>query len=190
MDKLRITGGCLKGRNIALLKDGNARYTSSKVREAIFNIIGDVGGCKILDLFSGSGSFTIEALSRGSAFVTSVEKDGDMAAVLQKNLSDLSIDKDCLVLNMDIIYAIPFLYKKGYNYDIIFMDPPYKKGHIEETMLLLKNNIVYNKDTIFIVEYSKREEIGLTFWSSLQEITTRGYGDTKISIFRAGEKCS
>jgi 16S rRNA (guanine966-N2)-methyltransferase len=190
MDKLRITGGYLKGRNIALLKNGNARYTSSKVREAIFNLTGDIKGFKVLDLFAGSGSFTVEAVSRGAAFATSVEKDGDMAAVLQKNLSDLSIDKDCLVLNMDIIYAIPFLCKKGYKYDIIFMDPPYKKGHIEETMLLLKDNVVYNEDTIFIVEYSKREEIGLTFRSSLQEITTRGYGDTKISIFKAGDKCS
>jgi len=189
MDKLRITGGYLKGRNIALLKNGTARYTSSKVREAIFNLTGDIKGCKILDLFAGSGSFTVEAVSRGAVSATSVEKDGDMAAVLQKNLSNLSIDKDCLVLNMDVIYAIPFLCKKGYSYDIVFMDPPYIKGLITETMMLLKNNILYDNDTIFILEYSKKEKIDLTFWSVLEEITTRGYGDTNISIFRTDDKC-
>jgi 16S rRNA (guanine966-N2)-methyltransferase len=189
MNKLRITGGYLKGRNIALLKNDIARYTSSKAREAIFNIIGDVNGCKILDLFAGSGSFTVEAMSRGSVSADSVEKDRNMAALLQKNLSNLSIDKDCLVLNMDVIYAIPFLCRKGYIYDIIFMDPPYKKGLIGETMVLLKNNILHNNDTIFILEYSKKEVTDLTFWKGLQEITTREYGDTTISIFRADDRC-
>jgi 16S rRNA (guanine(966)-N(2))-methyltransferase RsmD len=189
MNKLRITGGYLKGRNIALLKNGAARYTSSKVREAIFNLTGDIEGFKILDLFAGSGSFTIEAISRGAVSATSVEKDGDTASVLQKNLSNLSIDKDCLVLNMDVIYAIPFLCREGYGYDIIFMDPPYIKGLITETMILLKKNILYDNDTIFILEYSRKEEVDLTFWSELQEITTRGYGDTNISIFRTDDKC-
>jgi 16S rRNA (guanine966-N2)-methyltransferase len=190
MNKLRITGGYLKGRNIALMKNGSARYTSSKVREAIFNLIGDIKGCKILDLFAGSGSFTVEAVSRGAAFATSVEMDVDMAAVLQKNLSGLSIDKDCLVLNMDVRYAIPFLCKRAYKYDIIFMDPPYKKGPIEETMLLLKNNILYDNDTFFILEYSGRDDIGLAFWNGLHEMTTRKYGDTRISIFKIDDKCS
>ena len=190
MDKLRITGGCLKGRNITLFKGGNARYTSSKVREAIFNLTGNISGCKILDLFAGSGSFTFEAMSRGAVFATCVEKDGDMAAVLQKNLSGLSIDKGCLVLNMDVRYAIPFLCKRAYNFDIIFMDPPYKKGLITETMVLLKNNVLYDSNTIFILEYSKKEKIDLTFWDELEEITTRRYGETNISIFETGEKCN
>ncbi|MCX5811558.1 MAG: 16S rRNA (guanine(966)-N(2))-methyltransferase RsmD [Proteobacteria bacterium] len=190
MDKLRITGGYLKGRNIAILKNGSARYTSSKVREAIFNLIGDISGCKVLDLFAGSGSFTIEAVSRGAVSATCVERDGDVAAILQKNLSGLSIDKDCLVLNMDVKYAVPFLCKRLYNYDIIFMDPPYKKGLVTETMLLLKNSVVYDNGTIFIVEHSKREGIDLTFWKGLEEITVRQYGNTNISIFKVDDKCS
>jgi 16S rRNA (guanine966-N2)-methyltransferase len=190
MNKLRITGGYLKGRNIALLKDGSARYTSSKVREAIFNLTGDISSCKILDLFAGSGSFTVEAISRGVVSATCVEKDRDVAAILQKNLSDLAIYKDCLVLNMDVRYAIPFLCKRVSKYDIIFMDPPYKKGFVTETMMLLKNNVVYDLGTIFIVEHSKKEEIELPFWKELEEITVRQYGDTNISIFRVHEKCS
>jgi 16S rRNA (guanine(966)-N(2))-methyltransferase RsmD len=190
MDKLRITGGYLKGRNIAVPKNSSARYTSSKVREAIFNLTGDISGCTILDLFAGSGSFTVEAVSRGAVSATCVEKDGDVAAILQKNLSGLAVDKNCLVLNMDVRYAIPFLCKRVSNYDIIFMDPPYKKGLVTETMLLLKNNVVYDNGTIFILEHSKKEGVDLTFWKGLEEITVKQYGDTNISMFRVYDKCS
>jgi len=184
MNKLRITGGYLKGRNIALSKNGTARYTSAKVREAVFNILGDVRDLKILDLFAGSGSFTAEAMSRGASFATSVEKDQNMAILLQKNLSSLSIDKHCLVLDMDVKYAVSLLCRDMNKYDIIFMDPPYEKGLVTETMLFLKNNAVYDENTIFIAEYSKKEEIELFVRNSFCEITTRVYGDTMISIFK------
>jgi 16S rRNA (guanine966-N2)-methyltransferase len=184
MGKLRITGGILKGRNIALLDDGEARYTSSKVREAIFNLTGDIEGCKVLDLFAGSGSFTIEAMSRGAASATCVEKDRRMAVNLKNNLSRLSIDKDCLVLNMDVRYAVPFLYKSAHNYDIIFMDPPYERGLVAETMTLFKDNALYDGNTVLIVESSKREREDLTLFKEWREITTRQYGDTVVRLFR------
>ncbi len=161
-----------------------ARYTSSKVREAIFNLMGDVTGCTVLDLFAGSGSFSIEAVSRGAASAVCVEKDREMAERLKKTLGKLSIDKDCLVLNMEVRYAIPFLYKRMSNYDIIFMDPPYEKGLIGQTMLLFKNNIVYDKNTTLIMEYSKREMINPTMLPGWLEEITRRYGDTVISIMR------
>ena len=184
MSKLKITAGLLKGRNIAISKDGNARYTSGKVREAVFNMIGEVKGCNVLDLYAGSGSFTIEAISRGAQSATCVEKDRKMASIIKENFACLSIDKDCLVLNMDVRYAIPFLYKRICNYDIIFMDPPYEKGLIQETMLLLKNNVVYDRNTVLITEFSKRELIDPAVSDVWQETITRQYGDTCISIFR------
>ena len=184
MSKLKITAGLLKGRNIAISKDGNARYTSGKVREAVFNMIGEVKGCNVLDLYAGSGSFTIEAISRGAQSATCVEKDRKMASIIKENFAGLSIDKDCLVLNMDVRYAIPFLYKRICNYDIIFMDPPYEKGLIQETMLLLKNNVVYDRNTVLITEFSKRELIDPAVSDVWQETITRQYGDTCISIFR------
>ncbi len=87
---LRITGGFLKGRKIVLLEKSGVRYTSAKVREAIFNILGNVKEKRVLDLFAGSGSFSIEALSRNAASVTSVEIDRDMAKIIEK-ISPLSI---------------------------------------------------------------------------------------------------
>ncbi len=188
MVRIKITGGNLKGRAITVPENKVARYTSSKVREAIFAIIGDVTGLRILDLFAGSGSFTIEALSRGAVAATCVEKDKRMSDTLNKNLSALSLDKDCLVLNMDVRYAMPFLYKRASNYDIIFMDPPYEQDFIPETMALLQKNVIYHKDTMFILEYSKRESLLASLKDGWNERTNRRYGDTIISFISVADR--
>lgn len=185
MQQLRITGGYLKGRNIMTLKDGPARYTSSKAREAIFNLIGDVKGKRVLDLYAGSGSFSIEAISRGATEATCVESSGEMVSRLKDNAALLSINKYCQALCMDVRYAIPFLHRRKSCYDIIFMDPPYEKGHIEETMNLLRTHAVYNRNAIILLEYSKREHPDPSCREGWTEVTTRRYGDTVITILEA-----
>lgn len=184
MVRIRITGGALKGRVISVPDNDVSRYTSSKVREAIFARIGDVTGLRVLDLFAGSGSFSIEALSRGASTAVCVESDKRMASALKKNLSNYFIDKDCLVLNMNVRYAMPFLYKRALNYDIIFMDPPYEQNFISETMGLLRKNIIYHEDTVFILEYSKRESPLILPTEIPNEGTTKKYGDTVVSIVK------
>jgi 16S rRNA (guanine966-N2)-methyltransferase len=94
LGELRVTGGVFKGRKILVPAHGEARYTSSKVRGAIFNLIGDVADCDVLDLFAGSGSLTVEALSRGARRAVCVEKSRPMAGVLKENLRRLGLDKD------------------------------------------------------------------------------------------------
>ena len=182
MNKIRITGGNLKGRTIDVAEGKDARYTSSKVREALFNIIGDVEGKKVLDLFAGAGSFSIEALSRGAASAMSVENDPERANLLRNNLETLSLNSYCQVLDMDVRYAVPFLCSKGALYDIIFMDPPYEKGYLTETMLLLEKHVIYNRETLIIMEYSKREMIAFSDFPSFRPIKTKRYGDTSITI--------
>ncbi len=83
MAGIRITGGTHKGRRIGISRDGRTRYTSAKVRQAVFNLVGDVAGLDVLDLFAGAGSFTLEALSRGAASVTAVEKEPRTASLLR-----------------------------------------------------------------------------------------------------------
>jgi len=182
MARIRITGGSLKGRVITVRENDVARYTSSKAREAIFAILGDVGGLKILDIFAGSGILAIEAISRGASSATCIEKDRRMTNALQSNLSTLSLEKHCFVLNMDVRYAIPFLYKRAPNYDIIFMDPPYEQNLISDTMALLCEYVIYNKDAVFVLEYSKRESPYVPAAKGWKERITRRYGDTVISF--------
>ena len=164
------------------LKDGPARYTSSKVREAAFNLIGDVKGKRVLDLYAGSGLFSIEAISRGATEATCVENSGEMVSLLKDNAALLSVNKYCQVLYMDVRYAIPFLHGRKSCYDIIFMDPPYEKGHIEETMRLLRTHAVYSRNAAILLEYSKREHLNHSYREGWTEVTTRRYGDTVITI--------
>jgi len=182
MNQIRITGGRLKGRKISVAEGYDARYTSSRVREALFNMIGDVEGKHILDLFAGAGSFAIEALSRGAASATAVEMDRKRAALMRANLETLALNKYCQVLDMDVRYAVPFLYSKGALYDIIFMDPPYERGYVAEIMLLLEKQTVFNNDVLIIMEYSKRESIPFADFPSFRPIKTKRYGDTFVTL--------
>lgn len=181
--QLRITGGRLKGRKIALQKDDRARYTSSKARKAIFDLIGDVSGLDVLDLFSGSGSFSIEALSRDAHAAVCVEKDVEMGRLLRSNLSDLSLDKHCLVLRMDVRYAVRRLAREGRRFDLVFLDPPYEADFVRQTLLILAGHQVCREGGSIVIEHSRREPLG-TLPDECRIEKQKMYGDTMITVLR------
>ena len=170
--------------SINVLANDVARYTSSKVRQAVFNMMGDIEGCSVLELFAGSGSFSIEALSRGASSASLVEADGRMTSLIAKNLARTNLNKYCQVLHMDVRYAVPLLFGRKCIYDIIFMDPPYEMGYVMQVMTLLKAHPLYTHDTILIAEYSRRENDTLVYCEGFGDQKTRKYGDTIITILR------
>ena len=176
---LKITGGNFRGKKLDILSIKAFRYTSSKVRESIFNMLKDVSGYKILELFAGSGIFSLEALSRGAHWATLVEKDERMVSLIKKNFENLSLKEKCEVLRMDAYKAIPFLYKKGVKYDIIFLDPPYEMGYVNGTLMRLKQNPLYTEDSIIILEHSKRE---IPNTGGQEGTITKRYGDTCVTM--------
>jgi 16S rRNA (guanine966-N2)-methyltransferase len=184
--ELRVTGGMLRGRKILVPAHGEARYTSSKARAAIFNLIGDVQGYNVLDLFAGSGSLSIEALSRGARRVVCVEKSKRMAEAIRENVKRLGLDKDCVVLNMDVIYALPALSRRGDTYDLILMDPPYDAGYVSVTLDLLKKQTVCRDGALLVLEHSKREQV--PGFVDPESVRSRLYGDTAISLIACGAK--
>ena len=111
----------------------------------------------MLDLFAGAGSFTLEALSRGAASVTAVEKDHRRALFLCRgNLKDLALDKDCFVVNMDVRYAVPMLGRQGKIFDVIFADPPYEMGYVAwPACELLGANLLCAPKRLLVFEHSK-----------------------------------
>lgn len=174
----------MKGRKITISEKSGARYTSAKVREAIFNILGDVEGKTVLDLFAGSGSFTIEALSRGAASATCVEAEREMVRIVMQNIKSLGLNGCCDVMAMDVASAIPLLSKKVFSYDIVFMDPPYEKGYIGKTMELLKTYNVCGAGTLLVMEHSKRETQTPSNPEEWRQIASKEYGDTVVTIFQ------
>ena len=179
MTGIRITGGALKGRRISVGHGGPTRYTSSKVRQAVFDLVGDISGMAVLDLFAGAGSFSVEAISRGAAAVVAVEKDRKTASLLAANLKNLAPDKDCLVVNMDVRYAVPMLGRTGRGFDLIFADPPYEMGYIALLPGLVKAGGVCRDNSLLVMEHSKREAAGAPEATSMK---TKKYGDTLLTV--------
>ncbi len=184
MKSIKVTGGKFKGRNIEIDDRHGARFTPSKVREAIFNIIGNIEGKRILDLFAGSGSFAIEAMSRGALSATCVEREREMCLLIRRNLEALSLSTFCEVFNSEVRSCIPFLYKKGYKYDIIFMDPPYEKGYVKDTVSLLRNDVIYDENGLFVAEHSKREPFEASESGGWETVAMKRYGDTCVTMFK------
>jgi 16S rRNA (guanine(966)-N(2))-methyltransferase RsmD len=185
MAGIRITGGTHKGRRISINRDGRTRYTSAKVRQAVFNLVGDVAGLDVLDLFAGAGSFTLEALSRGAASVTAVEKAPATASLIRLNLKDLAIDKDCVVVNMDVRYAVPMLGRQGKTFDLIFADPPYEMGYVAASLELLEAHRLCRAHTVLVFEHSRREGLPASPRERLKAQTHR-YGDTALTMLTCG----
>ncbi len=185
---MRITGGQVKGRLLASLKGWNIRPTSDRVREAIFNLIGqDVSGFKVLDLFAGTGCLGIEALSRGASRALFIDNSIQSIRLIKKNLARCGYESLGSVLKKDLTKGLPrkhLLIKQ--KFDLIFLDPPYEKRMIPPLLGELSDRDLLASPSIAVAE-SFKTEILPEVLGRLQMVSFRTYGETKISIYHSGE---
>jgi 16S rRNA (guanine966-N2)-methyltransferase len=181
---MRITGGQAKGRVLASLKGWNIRPTSDRVREAIFNLIGqDVTGFEILDLFAGTGSLGIEALSRGASRVLFIDNSLQSIKLIKKNLARSGYEPLGFVWKKDLTKGLPLrhpLLKE--KFDLIFVDPPYEKEMIPPLLGELSDRDLLRSPAIAVAESFKTEMLPEVL-GKLQMVKSRIYGETKISIY-------
>lgn len=181
---MRITGGILKGRRLATLRGLEIRPTSDMVREAIFNLIGqDVSGARVLDLFAGTGSLGIEALSRGAARVIFIDRSVKALRLIRKNLEACGMYKHGRLVRKDLAKGLP----KGYllakeKMDLVLIDPPYGKGLILPLLreLLLRGTLSAG---CVVVAESAKDEVLPEAVEKLRLVKARVYGRTKINVF-------
>jgi 16S rRNA (guanine966-N2)-methyltransferase len=143
------------------------------VREAVFSMLGDVAGARVLDLYAGSGALGIEALSRGADSAVFVERDPRAVAAIERNLEPLGVD--ATVAPTD---ALRWLARAEGRYDLVFCDPPYDvasrlAGPLGEHLPALTAH-----DARIVTESNKRNPLELPF----PLLTERSYGDTRIAI--------
>jgi 16S rRNA (guanine966-N2)-methyltransferase len=173
MAELRITGGELGGRRIRAPKGAKLRPTTERVREAVFSILGDVSGVRVLDLFCGTGALAIEALSRGAAEATLVDT---YPAAARRNLEALELTARARTVRSD---AVRFLRRaEEGSFDLVLCDPPYKLADRLAADLdpLIRDALA--KGGRVMVESSPERPLPLT----LPLITERPYGDTLVRI--------
>jgi len=164
----------MRGRTIPVPDLPGLRPTPSKVREALFNILGDVGDCCVLDLFSGSGIMALESLSRGAVSVISVEQQRRAVAHLQLLRSSLSLSSSWQIMPISVERALPSL--AGKSFDLVFADPPYAKGFAEKLPAWLAQHEI-RCGQLVVEESAKVTPLWPADWTCGQ---SRRYGDTTL----------
>jgi 16S rRNA (guanine966-N2)-methyltransferase len=181
---LRVIAGELKGRRLAVPKDDFCRPTLDRVKESIFNVLGtDVVDRQVLDLFCGTGSLGIEALSRGASDAVFMDANNKAIALAQKNISMLGLDKRANFILSDIHRFDWTRFKKGF--ELIIADPPYEMmigSSLIET--LLKNGILADGG-LMVFERSRQETIKP---EPLKHIKSLKFGQTEVDFFLKSEK--
>ncbi|MBW1862617.1 MAG: 16S rRNA (guanine(966)-N(2))-methyltransferase RsmD [Deltaproteobacteria bacterium] len=185
---MRITGGQAKGRLLASLKGLYIRPSSGRVKEAVFNLIGqDITGAKVLDLFAGTGSLGIEALSRGALWALFIDNSQQSIKLIRKNLRLCGYEPLGFVLKRDLIRGLPWrhsLMKK--KFDLVFIDPPYGKKFILPILKELSDREILLSPSVVVAETSRTDNLPSVL-GKLELVKTRAYGETRINIYHYGD---
>lgn len=183
---MRIIGGEYKSRLISMPKGVEIRPTQDKVREAVFNIIGDVSGKNVLELFAGSGAFGIEAISRGAGHVTFVDNNFRCTETIRHNLESLGVAESKYdIIRSNALSIFSRFEKQEERFDIAFLDPPYYKGIARKCLINTDSYDILSPIGLVIVEHFKKEKLIFDLKNIVLE-KTRVYGDTVITIFEKG----
>ena len=179
---MRIISGYLKGKKIDLPKDNLTRPLKDMVKESIFNIIehsNDISSqlkeAIVLDLFSGTGSFGLECVSRGAKKVIFNENYNSAIDILEKNIKNLNCENKCQILKSDCFNLLKNFNEKV---DIIFMDPPFKEEKINELIISITEANILKQNALIIIHRNKKNDESLS--ERLKIVDTRYYGLSKI----------
>jgi len=178
---MRITAGRLKGRRLNAPNIPGLRPTPSKVRQAMFNILGNIEGWQALDLFSGSGLIALESLSRGAEQAISIERHHKACHYLNQTRREWGLEENWHILSGDVRRSLTRLEDNHFN--LIFADPPYEKGIAEQVPVWLGNHGISCR-WLVMEESARIQPRWPAGWSATQ---TRRYGDTCLH-FLAPEK--
>jgi 16S rRNA (guanine966-N2)-methyltransferase len=198
---LRVVGGAWRGRPLVAPAGRGTRPTSDKVREAIFDVLqalpelraagaatgapaegGPFSGCVVLDLYAGSGALGIEALSRGAARCTFVERDRAALVALRRNLAAVDATPAARIAATDVARALQADARAGCMYTLVLADPPYARSADAQDTLSRLLGSVLAPQAVIVVETSRREDVELPW----RQVRVKLYGDTKVAVLAAG----
>jgi 16S rRNA (guanine966-N2)-methyltransferase len=180
---VRVVAGRFGGRRLQAPRGRDTRPTSDRVREALFAMLGPLEGERVLDLFAGSGALGIEALSRGAAAATLVERDARAIAVIRANLQALELAGDEVrVVHAPAHAALRDASARGDAYDLVLLDPPYRDAPALGRELSQALPAVLAPDARVVAESDRRAPLAL----ELPVVRERRYGDTLIRIHLHG----
>ena len=157
---MRIIGGALKRRKLYFPKTIQTRPVTDRAKETIFNVLGTTcESAVVLDLFAGSGSLGIEALSRGASEVYFVDHAQAALFCIERNLKMLSLQPSSYLLRAPVLNAISKLEKQGKRFNLVFLDPPHNKGLIKKVLHRLSHSDIVSPFGNIVVGHSNQESL-------------------------------
>jgi 16S rRNA (guanine(966)-N(2))-methyltransferase RsmD len=183
---VRVIAGELKGRRLVTPRGATTRPTADQVRIAVMDALGpSLPDARVLDLFAGAGGVGLEALSRGAAHATFVERDPRAVAALVANIRTLGVESRTLVVRGDVARELRRLAVAGRRFEIVFLDPPYTEDLAATALAALgAGELVAPGGRVVAQHFTKRapdREYG-----ALRAVRDRRFGETTLTFFRAG----
>ena len=185
---MRIVAGKFKGHSLATPKDQSIRPTSDRVRESLFNILEhgvegfELEGARVLDLFAGTGALGLEALSRLAKYCLFIENAAAARGIIRTNVEALHLTGITKIWRRDATTLGPV--GNVESFDLVFADPPYRKGLGERALLEARDMGWIKPGGIAVIE--EHNDAVLDFPDGYEELDKRSYGDTQIVILRSG----
>ena len=184
---MRITGGTLRGRNLVTPKDERVRPTSDKVRQAMFNILmhNDFGigfaldGARVADIYAGTGALGIEAISHGASFCLFVDDSAESRGLIRENVEAFGLTGASKIWRRDATDLGPINTGSGGPFDLVFLDPPYRKELVAPALKSLKDGGWLKPHALAVVETDAKETFDAPGFTTLD---TRDYGETRVTF--------
>ncbi|MEA1960374.1 MAG: 16S rRNA (guanine(966)-N(2))-methyltransferase RsmD [Bacillota bacterium] len=185
---MRVITGSAKGKKLLAPTGMDTRPITDRIKEALFNVLSyDIQDAGFLDLFAGSGSVGIEALSRGASRVVFVEKSSKVVKIIQDNLHNCHFDSDYQVYCLDVFRAIQDLHRKGERFDYIYVDPPFTNEAIFiEFMKAIDQVDLLSDDGMLIIRARRKKEMPEAL-TTIERIKTKDYGESTLHYYRLYE---
>jgi 16S rRNA (guanine966-N2)-methyltransferase len=181
---MRIVAGALKGRRLEAPDWPGLRPTSDKLRETLFNVFAPlIDGARFLDGFAGTGAVGIEALSRGAAHVTFVERDARAVRLIEKNLTHAGLGADRhVIIRAELADGVRRL--AGQRFDIVFLDPPYGAAELRGALTAVEPLV--GAETLLVIEHAKRDAAPARS-GLLARARELASGDSALTFYRVAE---
>ena len=181
---MRIVAGTARGRTLLGPKSQKIRPTADRVRESIFNILGQsMNGRVVLDLYAGTGALSFEALSRGANRAVLVDADREAVKLCLANALALGFEPQISVLPVPVGRALAKLHRERQAFDLIFADPPYGRGLALGVLKELSVGGLLSPEGIVCIEHDKRELLPEQL-KILRRLDSRRFGDTAVSFYQ------
>ncbi|MDO4869784.1 MAG: 16S rRNA (guanine(966)-N(2))-methyltransferase RsmD [Bacillota bacterium] len=186
---MRVITGKYKGRKLNSPENYDIRPTTDKAKEALFSILtAEIYGSRVLDLFAGTGSLGIEALSRGAEYCVFGDSSRTGVGLIKSNLQHCNVEEETKVIAGDFRKTLMNLASRiedglEEKFDIILLDPPYNKGMLPEAIRMISEGDILAEDGVIVAEHRKEEELPEEIGRFNKE-KERRYGIVKLSIYR------